>query len=103
MGPMRAAAFFACAILLSSTALAQSKGGPSLDPLGDRTHNEPDTSQHENNAGRRVQKVRVKKRTVRVTKTGTTAPALKPVTPPKNKAVAPKKALAPRKPAAKKP
>ena len=38
--PMRAGAVVLCVMLLSATALAQGKGGPNPDPLGDKTHAE---------------------------------------------------------------
>jgi len=68
-----------CTFFISATALAQGKGGPSLDPLGDTRHSEPPEKVSPEAPRRVVTKVRVKKRTVRVTKTA--APAPRPVAP----------------------
>jgi hypothetical protein len=86
---MRAVAIFACTLLLSGAAFAQNKYGPSMDPLGDRTHNEPDKSPPQKVEAPRATKVVVRKRTVRVTKTRTSAAPK--ATPSKKKAVIKKK------------
>src|SRR5262249_14924071 len=87
-----------CAMLLSSAAFAQSKGGPNPDPLGDHQHadksskNDLDDDYYYEPGGA---KVVVKKRVVRVTKTRTVAPTAKKATPPapaKQSATKPKKA-----------
>lgn len=76
---MRIVAVFVCTWLLSSAAFAQGKGGPSLDPLGDRQHGEPEPAKTAASKPRPVvKKVRVKKRTVRVTHVQRPAPASKP-------------------------
>jgi hypothetical protein len=98
---MRALVVVVCTLLLSSSALAQDRGrgGPNMDPLGDRQHAEPETKGEANVSTPRRVKLRVKTRTIRRTRTLTSAasaPKKAPAkAPTKGPAKAPAKAAQP--------
>jgi hypothetical protein len=77
---LRTLALVACALLVSSTTLAQDrgKGGPNPDPLGDRDHGQRDrTPAPTKSADPAPAKIKFKQRTVRTVRTTTRGPAEK--------------------------